>query len=259
MKTGTEITLFNQEKIELMKHINFDNDMISLTDLWKQAGSPDFKKPSHWLRLEVTKDLVSAVGSVGQYVGKALWSTRRGGTNPGTYAHKSIALAYAKYLDAKLHVLVNEIFFQRVEEEKNPDLIVDRAVSTYKRRGKSDIWIQKRISGKLKRNSFTSCLANHGVDTPKGFKKCTNAIYEPLYGGGASLVREKKSLPDNVNIRDNMSELELSAVEFAESLSRDNIKRKGVYGENSCATECHSSARIIANAIVESRKLNSAF
>lgn len=258
MKTGTEVTLFNQEKIELMKHINFDNDMISLTDLWKQAGSIREKAPNFWLNQDSTKEFIDMAASMLNATSNCIIKTRRG-KGGGTYAHKNIGLAYAKYLDAKLHVLVNEVFFQRVEEEKNPDLIVDRAVSTYKRRGKSDIWIQKRISGKLKRNSFTSCLANHGVDTPKGFKKCTNAIYEPLYGGGASLVREKKSLPDNVNIRDNMSELELSAVEFAESLSRDNIKRKGVYGENSCATECHSSARIIANAIVESRKLNSAF
>jgi len=236
-----------------MKHINFDNDMLNLTGLWKQAGSPKNKRPIDWYKIESTSQLIEAVSVMFQSGQKPLWSTRRGGNNPGTYAHKSIALAYAKYLDAKLHVLVNEVFFQRVEEEKNPDLIVDRAVNTYKRRGKSDIWIQKRIGGKLKRNSFTSCLAQHGVKSPKGFKRCTNAIYEPLYGGGAALVREKKSLPDNVNIRDNMNELELSAVEFAESLSRDNIRRKGVYGENSCATECHSSARLIADTIIKSR------
>jgi len=36
---------------------------------------------------------------------------------------------------------VNEVFFQRLEEEKNPDLIVDRAIATYKRKGKDDKWI----------------------------------------------------------------------------------------------------------------------
>ena len=248
-----EVTLFNKEKVEFLTRINFDADMVSLTDLWKEAGSVREKAPNFWLNQDATKDFVEMAASMLNATQNCIIKSRRG-KGGGTYAHKNIALAYAKYLDARLHVLVNEVFFQRVEEEKNPDLIVDRAIDTYKRKGKSDTWISKRIKGKAKRNEFTSCLSRHGVDSPEGFKKCTNAVYKPLYGGSTAIVRKKKNLPDTANIRDNMSEVELSAVEFIESLSKDNIERQNARGDNQCEVLITKSAEFVAAAIIKSRE-----
>lgn len=254
-----EVALFNKEKVELMNRINFDADMVSLTDLWKEAGSIREKAPNYWLNQDSTKDFVEMATSMLNATQNCIIKSKRG-KGGGTYAHKNIALAYAKYLDARLHVLVNEIFFQRIEEEKNPDLIVDRAIDTYKRKGKSEKWIKARLDGKIKRKEFTSCLAKHGVESPLGFKKCTNAIYEPLYGeGGTSIIREKKNLPDTAKIRDNMSELELSAVDFAETLARHNIEAKKINGEKRCELECQNSSKIVAKAIIDSRKPASVF
>lgn len=249
----SEVTLFNQEKRDFLNRINFDEEMVNLTDLWKEAGSPANKRPIDWKKLDTTADLISAIMTTGQSGIKPLWVTRRGGDNAGTYAHKSLALAYAKYLDARLHVLVNEVFFQRIEEEKNPDLIVDRAISTYKRKGKSDDWITKRIRGKVNRNEFTSCLASHRVDKD-GFRNCTNAIYTPLYGGSTSIIRYKKNLPKGVSIRDNMSETELLATEFAEHLSKQTIERENLHGNAPCEIACSNSSRIVANALIQAKK-----
>lgn len=249
----SEVTLFNKEKVDFLTRINFDADMVSLTDLWKEAGSPKNKEPKFWLRQDYTLELIETLSATLNVISNHLLKIKRG-KGGGTYAHKSIALAYAKYLDARLHVLVNEVFFQRIEEEKNPDLIVDRAIDTYKRKGKSDTWITKRIKGKAKRNEFTSCLSRHGVDSPEGFKKCTNAVYKPLYGGSTAIVRKKKNLPDTANIRDNMSEVELSAVEFIESLSKDNIERQNARGDNQCEIIVTKSAEFVAAAIIKSRE-----
>lgn len=254
-----EVALFNKEKVEFINRINFDADMVSLTDLWKEAGSPKSKEPKFWLRQDYTVELVETLSATLNVISNHLLKIKRG-KGGGTYAHKSIALAYAKYLDARLHVMVNEVFFQRIEEEKNPDLIVDRAIDTYKRKGKSEKWIKARLDGKIKRKEFTSCLAKHGVESPLGFKKCTNAIYEPLYGeGGTSIIREKKNLPDTAKIRDNMSELELSAVDFAETLARHNIEAKKINGEKRCELECQNSSKIVAKAIIDSRRPASVF
>ncbi len=53
------------------------------------------------------------------------------GKGGGTYGIRQVALEYAKYLDADLAVIVNEVFFQRIEEEKNPDLIGQRYIKAY--------------------------------------------------------------------------------------------------------------------------------
>lgn len=248
-----EVTLFNQSKIELMEYLNMGEDgTASLTGLWKYAGSPKNMNPNDWSRTEQGVRFIESVCRIQNTVKNRIIKSKRG-KNGGTYGVSQIVLEYAKYLDTDLSVLVNEVFFERMAEEKNPDLIVDRAVFTYKRKGYSDEWIAKRLKGKAKRNEFTSCLARHGVESPAGFRKCTNAIYGKLYGGGASLVRAKKNLPDTAKVRDNMSEIELSAVEFAESLSKHNIETKKVYGEKGCEAECENSSKIVARAIVESR------
>lgn len=253
-QTNKEATLFNRDKIELMDCLNIGADgTASLTGLWKYAGCPANMEPAKWVRTKEGERFLNSVCKIQNVLKKHIIKSKRG-KNGGTYGINQVVLEYAKYLDTDLSVLVNEVFFERVAEEKNPELILDRAVATYKKKGYSDEWIAKRLKGKSRRNEFTACLAKHGVENPSGFKKCTNAIYEPLYGGGAGLVRAKKNLPDSVNVRDNMSEIELSAVEFAESLSKHNIELKKVFGEKRCEAECKNSSNIVARAIVESRK-----
>jgi len=246
-----EVTLFNRN--ELINRINFDKDMISLTDLWKESGSPNNKRPIDWQKVDSTVQLVETMGAMFQSGSHPLWSTRRGSKNPGTYAHKSIALAYAKYLDPKLHVLVNEIFFQRVEEEKNPGLAIERGINSYKKQGKSDEWISKRLKGKDKRNEFTACLAAHGVEK-EGFKNCTNAIYNPLFGGSTAVIRERKGIPENANIRDNLSSFELDTISYIESLSKQTIEKENLQGDAKCEIACSRASKTIADALVQHKK-----
>jgi len=250
---SNEITLFNQESLNLKNRINFDNDMISLTDLWKEAGSQSKKDPNTWLSREATTELIDSVCAFLNTPKMGVLKTKRG-KGGGTYAHKQIALSYAKWLDTRLHVLVNEIFFQRIEEEKNPDLIVDRAIATYKKKGYDEKWINMRLKGKATRNEFTSCLAAHGVEH-NGFSNCTNAIYRNLYGGTADVVRLKKQLPKNVSIRDNMSLDEISTIEFTEMLARNTIKANNFHGNGQCEIASDYASKIAAKAVIQSRQL----
>ena len=250
MKRKNEISKYDAN---ILDNIGKDGELLSLTDLWKAAGSIENKRPVLWQRQESTQQLIETIGIMMQSDSKSLWSTRRGGLHSGTYAHKSIALAYAKYLDPALHVLVNEVFFQRIEEEKNPDLIVDRAIKTYKKKGKSDSWITKRLTGKAKRNEFTTCLAAHGVEQ-EGFRNCTNAIYSHLYGGSTAVIREKKGLTTKQSIRDNMSEDELLTVQFTEMLSKRSIENENLQGNAQCEIACSRSSKMVANVLVQNKK-----
>lgn len=245
------ITKFDKD--DLLKRINFDADMISLTDLWKEAGSPKKKDPNTWFTRESTSELIDSMCDILNTPKMGVLKTKRGKTGGGTWAHKNIALSYAKWLDAKLHILVNEVFFQRVEEEKNPDLIIDRGIATYKRRGKSDEWITKRLKGKLKRRLFTDCLKMHGVEG-KGYAECTNNTYNPLSHGNAISIKKQKGLSKTDNLRDSMSEFELSAIEFSETLSAQTIEKENLYGNDQCALACRRSSTIIAKILQEHNK-----
>ena len=251
-----ELSLFSQNRYNsnILENIGQDKDMLNLTDLWREAGSPANKRPIDWKEKESTVEFIDALSDTFQSAKIALWKTKRGGSNPGTYGIRQIFLAYAKYLDPALHILVNEVFFERVEEEKNPDLIVDRAIATYRRKGKDDVWIGQRLKSKGARNVFTRCLAKHKVEGT-GYRDCTNAIYEPLWGGTAAIVRAKKNLPGKVNIRDAMSREELAGVEFAEILATNRITANNLTGNTQCETACLDSSRKVAQLIVESRRV----
>ena len=86
-------------------------EMLSLTDMWRAAGSPDGRAPSDWLALITTKEFVVAV-EAGFNAGKSGIETQRGGSGAGrggTWAHWQIGLAYAKYLSVEFHMWCNTV------------------------------------------------------------------------------------------------------------------------------------------------------
>lgn len=227
---------------------------ISLTDIWKNFGGASKKDPGTWKTRESASEFIDyIVNSNPPEMGGLKAMVSKSGNNGGTYAHRQIALAYAKWLSHEAHEFVNNVFFERVAEEKNPDLILDRAVDTYKKKGKSDTWIGERLQGKATRINFTNSLASHGVKG-NGYKECTNAIYEPLWHGDASIIRLKKGISKTANTRESMTTIELAAVRLAELIASENIEKSGIFGNQKCAIECKRTGRFVAQAVINSQK-----
>lgn len=236
-------------KKELLDRIKPDkNGNFSLTELWSITGTDQNKKPAKWQQSEPVQRFINTASKILNVPISDIIKSKRG-KGGGTYGHRQIFLEYAQYLDADLAFLVNEVFFERVEEEKNPDLILDRAESTYLRKGKSLEWINKRFISKGVRIGFTEVLKKHGVVGSDGYRNCTNAMYIALYGKTASEIRTAKNLPDKSNLRENMSELELQAISFAESLAKQDITDNRRYGNEECAISSNLAARVVANSI----------
>lgn len=243
---------------EVLLSVRRKGEKISLTDFWKLAGSLDKKSPSDWQSREATTELVDTLCEVLNTPKMGVLESTRGRTTGGTWAHKSLALAYAKWLDPKLHLLVNQVFFERIEEEANPELAVqrgnERARKTWLKCGKDEKWIEARIKGVATRKHFANVLAAHGV-VREGYRNCTNATYSGLYGGSTEVVRLKKNLDKKVSILDNMDEVELAATQFAEVLALDKIQKQGLRGNAQCELACTAASKAAANAIMQSRKV----
>ncbi len=104
--------------------------LISLTDLWKAAGGEERNKPVHWLKAEPNQKFIKHLAEVSQSNPAYFVQTRRGGTNPGTFAHWQIALAYAKYLSPELHMAVNEVFMRyKAGDPKLAEEVIDREIT----------------------------------------------------------------------------------------------------------------------------------
>lgn len=239
----------------VLDNIGKEGEMYSLNDLWVIAGSPENKDPRQWIRLPQSLEFFQSAEKF-LNVGKSHIIKTKRGKGGGTYGVKQVALEYAQYLDPDLAVLVNEVFFQRIEEEKNPDLIAQRYFKAYQRKGKSNEWIAARMKGIQTRNLFTDTLKAHKV-IGIGYSNCTNAIYRPLFGGNASIIRAKRNIPTTVsNTRDCMSRTELIAVELAEALATDHIEESNVIGNIKCEIVSENASRCVAGAVNRFKRMS---
>lgn len=237
----------------VLENIGKDGEMYSLNDLWAIAGSPETKRPNDWQNTKQFNEFLNSACKFLNATKNGIIKTRRGKCG-GTYGVKQVALEYAQYLDSDLAVIVNEVFFQRIEEERNPEIIGRRYIEAYKRMNRDDKWIVARLQGIDTRRGFTNVLKSHEV-TGKGYGRCTNAIYRPLYGCDANGIRAKKSLPAKGSIRDNMSRTELIAVQLAESLATDKIEEYNVLGNRRCEIVSENASRCVAGAVIKFRSM----
>lgn len=93
--------------------VHDQGEMLSLTDLWRAASSPESRRPTDWLALGSTIEFRAAVEATFN-AGISGIETKRGGSAPGTWAHWQIALAYAKYLDPQFHMQCNAVIRERM-------------------------------------------------------------------------------------------------------------------------------------------------
>ncbi|HEY9827362.1 MAG TPA: KilA-N domain-containing protein [Stenomitos sp.] len=225
---------------------------ISLNDMWVAAGLPEGKRdPRRW-KDEAGKEFIEFVANNLNVRVADIYKTQRGKHGGGTWAHWQIALAYAKYLSPEFHAWANQAIKDRIEEDHNPELGIERsrerAIENWRKQGKDNDYIAARIKGIDARNSFTGTLKNHNV-SGFGYANCTDNIYIPILGGKAVDIRKQKDLPKKANVRDNMSTVELGGVMFAEILAADKIKRENRQGNNSCASACLSAGIDIKSVI----------
>ncbi len=80
-----------------------DGLMVSLTDMWKACGSERRNRSVEWLRNGTTLKLIETIENKfkgGNYHLKILKVIK--GRYGGTYANKTLAIAYAEYLSSSL-------------------------------------------------------------------------------------------------------------------------------------------------------------
>jgi len=87
--------------------------MLSLTDMWKAAGSPTNREPFNWARFE-GRAFIEAV-ALAQNLSEKQVFVSKSGRGGGTFAHWQIGLAYAKYLSPEFHMWCNEVVRERME------------------------------------------------------------------------------------------------------------------------------------------------
>lgn len=123
-----------------------------------------------------------------------------------------------------------KVGYERMQEIANPEQSLDRARENWQKLGRSEKWIQQRMTGQETRNKLTDYWQKSGVTKSDEFAFLTNIIHQEWTGLTVQGHKKIKGLKTQ-NLRDHMSEAELIFTALAELSTRQIAeveKAKGV-------------------------------
>lgn len=112
-----------------------------------------------------------------------------------------------------------KVGYERMQEIADPAQSLDRARENWQKIGRSEKWIQQRMTGQETRNKLTDYWKDAGLKEKDEFALLTNIIHQEWTGLTVKKHKNLKGLKSQ-NLRDHMSEAELIFTALAELSTR---------------------------------------
>ena len=116
-----------------------------------------------------------------------------------------------------------EVGRERIEETIDPELIIDRALETYLKKGYSREWINQRLQAIQVRKELTDEWQDRGVQKGVEYAILTDEITRAWSGMTTRQYKKLKGLKKE-NLRDNMTTTEIILNMLAETSTKDISK-----------------------------------
>ena len=147
-----------------------------------------------------------------------------------------------------------KVGYERMQELQDPAQSLDRARENWQRLGRSEKWIQQRMTGQETRNKLTDYWKDAGIKEQDEFALLTNIIHQEWTDLTVKQHKELKGLKSQ-NLRDHMSEAELIFTALAELSTRQIAETDEAKGlrENAKASKKGGSVAKNARKELESK------
>ena len=143
-----------------------------------------------------------------------------------------------------------KVGYERMQEMADPARALERARATWQKHGRSDKWIQQRMTGQETRNKLTDYWATHEIKQGDEYAILTNLIHQEWSGVSVTAHKELKGLKTQ-NLRDHMSEAELIFTALAELSTRQIAETVAATGMAENQTAAKSGGKIAKHARLE--------
>lgn len=140
-----------------------------------------------------------------------------------------------------------KVGYERMKEIADPSQSIDRARENWQKLGRSEKWIQQRMTGQETRNKLTDYWKESGVEKSDEFALLTNIIHEEWTGLTVKNHKDLKGLKTQ-NLRDHMSEAELIFTALAELSTRQIAETDEAKGLQENAKASKKGGKIAKNA-----------
>ena len=124
-----------------------------------------------------------------------------------------------------------KVGYERMQEMADPALSLDRARETWQKHGRSEKWIQQRMTGQETRNKLTDYWKEHDIKEGEEYAILTNIIHQEWADVDVKAHKTMKGLKSQ-NLRDHMSEAELIFTALAELSTRQIAESVEATGMN---------------------------
>lgn len=140
-----------------------------------------------------------------------------------------------------------KVGYERMQEIADPSQSIDRARENWGKMGRSEKWIQQRMTGQETRNKLTDYWKENGVEKTDEFAILTNIIHQEWTGLSVKNHKDLKNLKSQ-NLRDHMSEAELIFTALAELSTRQIAETDEAQGLNENAIAGKKGGKIAKDA-----------
>ena len=143
-----------------------------------------------------------------------------------------------------------KVGYERMQEMSDPASALERARATWQQHGRSDKWIQQRMTGQETRNKLTDHWATHEIKKGDEYAILTNLIHQEWSGVSVTAHKDLKGLKTQ-NLRDHMSEAELIFTALAELSTRQIAETTAATGMDENQTAAKTGGKIAKRAHLE--------
>lgn len=143
-----------------------------------------------------------------------------------------------------------KVGYERMQEMADPARALERARATWQKHGRSEKWIQQRMTGQETRNKLTDYWAGHEIKKGDEFAILTNIIHQEWAGVSVQSHKNLKGIKTE-NLRDHMSEAELIFTALAELSTRQIAESVEATGMMEIKAAAKTGGRIAKKARLE--------
>ena len=140
-----------------------------------------------------------------------------------------------------------KVGYERMQEISDPEQSLDRARENWQKLGRSEKWIQQRMTGQETRNKLTDYWKESGVQKGDEFAFLTDIIHTEWAGLSVKQHKNLKGLKTQ-NLRDHMSEAELIFTALAELSTRQIAETENAKGVTQNAVAGKKGGKIAKDA-----------
>ena len=136
---------------------------------------------------------------------------------------------------------------ERIEETLDPELIAERLVATYERKGYTREWINQRLMAISARKELTDEWKDRGIQQSRDYAILTNELTKAWSGMTTRQYKNHKGLKKE-SLRDNMSTTELVLNMLAETATKEFSQAEQPEGMSQNISVARRGGEVAGNA-----------